>query len=75
MTKRQVIDRLKAAVEFYANERNWKGTSVFMCGHSGGARMDADRGEMARKTLESLTSGTQELDQLEAGMFPEDPKS
>lgn len=45
------VTKIAEALEFYANERNWKTTSVFMCGHSSGARVEIDQGKKARIAL------------------------
>jgi hypothetical protein len=46
------ITRLREALSWYANENNYKTTSVHMCGHSTGQSVLLDKGNRARNALE-----------------------
>jgi hypothetical protein len=46
------IERLSAALAFYADERNWRSVTVYMCGHGEiDCAVMADKGSKARTAL------------------------
>lgn len=46
------IERLSAALAFYADERNWRSVTVYMCGHGAiNCNVMADKGGKARTAL------------------------
>jgi hypothetical protein len=46
------IERLSAALAFYADERNWRSVTVYMCGHGAiNCNVMADKGSKARTAL------------------------
>lgn len=49
---RAEIERLRVALEFYADENRYKTATVHMCGHATGQAVMLDRGKRARKALE-----------------------
>ena len=48
--ERAEIARLREALAWYANENNWRTSTVYMCGHSGTSNVTADGGKRARAT-------------------------
>jgi hypothetical protein len=48
------IERLSAALAFYANEHNWRSVTVYMCGHGAiNCNVMADKGSKARAALKA----------------------
>lgn len=47
------VDVLEAALRFYARENSWKSCGVYMSGQSQPSAAEVDRGNKARKALES----------------------
>ena len=47
------IEALEAALRFYARENSWKSCGVYMSGQSQPSSAEVDRGNKARKALES----------------------
>ena len=45
------IERLREAMQFYADPNRYKSTSVHMCGHSTGQSVMIDGGRKAREAL------------------------
>lgn len=45
------IDKLRDAMQFYADPNRYKSTSVHMCGHSTGQSVMIDGGRKAREAL------------------------
>lgn len=45
------VERLRAALEFYADKNRYKTTTVHMCGHATGQAVMLDRGKRAREAL------------------------
>jgi hypothetical protein len=50
---------LREALEFYANERTYQSSTVYMCGHSGASKIETDGGRRARAVLEETNGGKQ----------------
>jgi hypothetical protein len=51
--KNAEIERLRAAMQFYADRNRYKSASVHMCGHSTGQSVLIDGGRKAREALEA----------------------
>ena len=49
---RTQVERLRAALAFYADQRSYRTTTVHMCGHPVGQPVVVDGGAQARKALE-----------------------
>ncbi|UQS94847.1 hypothetical protein Pam1_27 [Pseudanabaena phage Pam1] len=47
------IEALEAALRFYARENSWKSCGIYMSGRSQPSAAEVDRGNKARKALES----------------------
>jgi hypothetical protein len=43
--------KLREALEFYASERTYQSSTVYMCGHSGDSKIETDGGRRARAVL------------------------
>ena len=48
--ERAEIARLREGLAWYANQNNWRTSTVYMCGHSGTSNVTADGGKRARAT-------------------------
>ncbi len=45
------VAKLREALEFYASERTYQSSTVYMCGHSGDSKIETDGGRRARAVL------------------------